>query len=36
LSIIKLKKYNFGKWSQLLNKVLILYFMIRTVDYAHN
>ncbi len=37
LSIIKLKKYNIGKWSQLLNKVLILYFnfMIRTADSAH-
>ena len=36
LSIIKLNKYSIGKWSQLLNKVFILYFyfMIRTVDSA--
>jgi hypothetical protein len=31
LSLIKLEKYNFGKWSQMMNNVFILYFMRKTV-----
>jgi len=35
LSLIKLKKYNFGKWSQLLNKAFDFVFYEKSSGWLH-